>query len=172
MPDFSAPLTFIRSSWSIHFAWSSYSIVANQMYVRFALWFGGACTINSSDYISLDHPVTIAFMKVFKINVISVVDKCQQVFGFDTLRRQIIKRKINFLVKLCKTNNSVGATVATDELILLKQKIVPSVIANLICRNLSRLISDLSRKSTFITFIPSPLPLSPLSFLYSIHLSP
>ena len=34
------------------------------------------------------------FMKVFKTN--SVVNECQEAFGFDTVRRQIIKRKIIF----------------------------------------------------------------------------
>ena len=70
-----------------------------------------ACPINSSDYTSLEHLVTIAFMKVFKTNSVTVVNECQEAFGFDTVRRQIIKRKINFLVKMCKNINSI-ATVA------------------------------------------------------------
>ena len=61
-----------------------------------------ACPINSSDYTSLEHPVTTAFMKVF--HSVTVVNECQEAFGFDTVRRQIIKRKINFLVKICKKN--------------------------------------------------------------------
>ena len=64
-------------------------------------------------------------MKVFKTNSETVVDECQEAFGFDTARRQIIKRKINFLVKICKNINSIGATVATkhavDELEILKR---------------------------------------------------
>ena len=64
-----------------------------------------ACPINSSDYTSLKHPVTIAFMKVFKTNSVTVVSECQEAFSFDTVRRQIIKRKINFLVKICKNIN-------------------------------------------------------------------
>ena len=52
--------------------------------------------INSSDYRSLEHPVTMAFMKVFKTNCVTVVNECQEAFGFDTVRPQIIKRKINF----------------------------------------------------------------------------
>ena len=47
----------------------------------------------------------MAFMKVFKTN------ECQEAFGFDTVRRQIIKRTI-FLVKMCTNINSI-ATVAT-----------------------------------------------------------
>ena len=62
-----------------------------------------ACPINSSDYTLLDHPVAMAFMKVFKTSSVTVVNECQEAFGFDTLRRQIIKRNINFLVKCIKT---------------------------------------------------------------------
>ena len=43
----------------------------------------------------------MAFMKVFKNNSVTVVNECQEAFGFDPVRRQIIKRKINFLVKTC-----------------------------------------------------------------------
>ena len=93
------------------------------MYACFAYGWE-ACPINSSDYTSLEHPVTIAFMKVFKTNSVTVVNECQEAFGFDTVRRQIIKRKINFLVKICKNINSI-ATVATkyavDELEFLKR---------------------------------------------------
>ena len=86
-----------------------------------------ACPINSNDYTSLEHPVTMAFMKVdlFKTNSVTVVNECQEAFGFDTVRRQIIKRKINFLVKMCKNINSIGFSVATkyavDELETLKR---------------------------------------------------
>ena len=61
----------------------------------FAVWFV-ACPINSSDYRSLEHPVTIAFMTAFKTNSVTMVNECQEAFGFDNVRRQIIKRKINF----------------------------------------------------------------------------
>ena len=65
------------------------------------------CPINSSDYTSLEHPATMAFMKVFKTNSVTVVNECQDAFGFDIVRRQNIKRKINFLVKMCKNINSL-----------------------------------------------------------------
>ena len=61
-----------------------------------------ACSINSSDYTSLEHPFTMAFMKVFKTNYVTVVNECQEAYGFDTVHREIIKRKIIFLVKMCK----------------------------------------------------------------------
>ena len=64
-----------------------------------------ACPINSSDYTSLEHPVTMAFMKVFKTNSVTVVNECKEAFGFDTVRRQIIKCTINFFVKMCKSLN-------------------------------------------------------------------
>ena len=61
----------------------------------------------------------MAFMKVFKTN------ECQEAFGFDTVRRQIIKRTIIFLVKMCKNVNTIGSSVATkyavDELEFLKR---------------------------------------------------
>ena len=38
----------------------------------------------------------MAFMKVFKTNSVIVVNECQEAFGFDTVRRQIMKREINF----------------------------------------------------------------------------
>ena len=84
-----------------------------------------ACPINFSDYTSLEHHVTMAFMKVFKTNSVTVVNECQEAFGFDTLRRQIIQRKINVLVKMCQNINSIGDTVAikytVDELEILKR---------------------------------------------------
>ena len=65
------------------------------------------------------------FMKVFKTNCVTMVNECQETFGFDTVRRQIIKRKINSLVKMCKNINSIAATVAikyaADELEILKR---------------------------------------------------
>ena len=83
-----------------------------------------ACPINSSDYTLLEHHVTMAFMKVFKTNTVTVVNECQEAFGFDTVRHQNIKRKINFLVKMCKNINLI-ATVATkyavDELEIVKR---------------------------------------------------
>ena len=57
--------------------------------------------IYSSDYRSLEHPVTMALMMVFKTNCVTVVNECQEAFGFDTVRRQIIQRKSNFVVKMC-----------------------------------------------------------------------
>ena len=73
------------------------------MYACFALWFGDLSNY-SSDYRSLEHPVTMT---------VTVVNECQEAFGFDTVRRQIMKRNINFLVKISKNINSVGAAVAT-----------------------------------------------------------
>ena len=67
----------------------------------------------------------MAFMKVFQTKSVTVVNECREAFGFDTVRRQLIKCKINCLVKMCKNNNSVGATVEVkysgDELDILKR---------------------------------------------------
>ena len=82
-----------------------------------------ACAINSSDYTSLKHPVTMAFMKVYKSNSVTVVNECQDAFGFDTVCRQIIKRKINFLVKMGNINSiaTVATKYAVDDLDILKR---------------------------------------------------
>ena len=67
----------------------------------------------------------MAFMKVFKTNSLTVVNESQEACGFDTVRRQIMKREMNFLVKICKNINSIGDNVATiyvvDELEILKR---------------------------------------------------
>ena len=64
-------------------------------------------------------------MKVFKTNNVTMVNECQEAFGFDTVRRQIMKHKINFWVKICKNINTIGAAVAikyaVDELEILKR---------------------------------------------------
>ena len=62
-----------------------------------------ACPITSSNYRLLEHPVTMAFMKIFETNSVTMVNECQEVFGFDTVHRQIMKQKINYLVKYIKT---------------------------------------------------------------------
>ena len=71
--------------------------------------------ITSNDYRSLEHPVTMAFMKVFKANSVTVLNECQEA----------LVSKVNFLVKMCKNNNSFGATVAVkydvDEIEILKR---------------------------------------------------
>ena len=58
-------------------------------------------------------------------NSVTVVNECQEAFGFDTVLRQIMKRKIMFLVKICNKNNSIGAAVAikyaVDDLEILKR---------------------------------------------------
>ena len=67
-----------------------------------------ACPIHSSDYRSIEHPVTLAFTKVFKTNSVTLVNECQLAFGFESDRRQIIKREIIiFLVKKCKSHMCV-----------------------------------------------------------------
>ena len=74
----------------------------------------------------------MAFMKVFKTNSVTVVNEYQEAFGFDTVRRQIIKRKINCLVKMYKNINSIVSPVATkyavDELEILKRLMQAYVI--------------------------------------------
>ena len=41
-----------------------------------------------------------------------MVNECKEAFDFDIVRWQIMKRKINFLVKICKNINSITAAVA------------------------------------------------------------
>ena len=75
--------------------WSNYSIVTIHMYACLLYGFE-ACPINSSDYTSLEHPITMAFMKIFKTNSVTVVNEYQEAFGFNRVRRQIMKRKLIF----------------------------------------------------------------------------
>ena len=51
-----------------------------------------ACPINFSDYRWSEHPVAMAFMKVFKTNYVIGSTNVKRPFGFDTVCRQIIKR--------------------------------------------------------------------------------
>ena len=50
------------------------------------------------------------FYEGIKTNSVTGVNEYQEAFGFDPVRRQIIKSKINFLVKICKNINSIGAS--------------------------------------------------------------
>ena len=74
----------------------SVALVDTFRLIHFLLYGLEACSINSSDYRSLEHTVTVACMKVFKTNCVTVVNECQEAFGVNTVRRQTIKRKIIF----------------------------------------------------------------------------
>ena len=51
-----------------------------------------ACPAYSSDIKTLDHPITITFMKVFNIKSADVVRDYEMAFGFRSLYEQILTR--------------------------------------------------------------------------------
>ena len=59
-----------------------------------------SCPANVTELRSLEHPVTMAFMKIFNTNSIDIVSYCPSAFGFHSVREQVLRRKINFLAKL------------------------------------------------------------------------
>ena len=74
-----------------------------------------ACSTNSSDYRSLEHPVIMAFMKIFETNCTTVVDECHRAFGLDTIRRQILLNVNLFFSETCvESNNYVDANVSVE----------------------------------------------------------
>ena len=54
-----------------------------------------ACPINANDFKLLPHPITNIFMKMFATKSAEVVTECQQAFGFQSIRNQIIVGKSN-----------------------------------------------------------------------------
>ena len=59
-----------------------------------------SCPANVTELRSLEHPVTMAFMKIFNTNSIDIVSYCQFAFGIHSVCEQVLKRKIKFLAKL------------------------------------------------------------------------
>ena len=64
-----------------------------------------SCPINVIVLRALEHPVTMAFVKIFNANSIDLTSHCQSASGFQSVRELVIRRKINLLVKL--SQNSV-----------------------------------------------------------------
>ena len=63
------------------------------------------------------------FMKIFHINSIDIASYCLSEFGFDSVREQVLRRKINFLAKLIQCQNSLCSSLSANrvsiELLLL-----------------------------------------------------
>ena len=59
-----------------------------------------SCPTNVTEVCSLQHPGTMAFMNIFNTNSIDIVSYCQSAFGFHSVHEQVLRRKINFLLKL------------------------------------------------------------------------
>ena len=76
---------------------------------------------------SLEHPVTMAFMKIFNTNSIDTVSYCQSAFGFHSVREQVLRRKINLLAKLNQCQNSMCSSLSANrvasELLLLRTQL-------------------------------------------------
>ena len=66
-----------------------------------------SCPTNTTDLCTLEHPVNMAFMKIFNTNSIDIVSYCQSTFGFEAGREQVLRHKINFLGKLSQFQNSL-----------------------------------------------------------------
>ena len=66
-----------------------------------------ACPLSNADKHSLEFVTTRTFMKVFKTNSVSIVKECQTMFRFRQISEVILHRKRNFLLKYCKTVNTV-----------------------------------------------------------------
>ena len=64
-----------------------------------------SCPINVNE--RLVNPVTMAFMKMFNANSIHIASYCQSAVCFQSVREQVLRRKINVLVKLSQCQNSV-----------------------------------------------------------------
>ena len=66
---------------------------------------------NVTELRSPEHPVTVAFMKIFNTNPIDTVRYCQSAFGFKSVREQVLRCKVNFLVKLSRCKNSLCSSL-------------------------------------------------------------
>ena len=82
-----------------------------------------SCPVNVTELRSLEHPVNMAFIKIFNTNSIDIVSYCQSAFGFHSVREQVLRRKINFLAKLNQCQNSLFSSLSANrvasELLLL-----------------------------------------------------
>ena len=86
-----------------------------------------SCPANVTELRSLEHPVTMAFMKIVNTNSIDIVSYCQSAFCFHSVREQVLRHKINFLAKLNQSQNSIcsslSANQVTSELLLLRTQL-------------------------------------------------
>ena len=73
-----------------------------------------ACSVNATDFKSLQHPITNMFMKIFATKSAEVVTECQQVFEFQPIRNQINCRKIKFLNRYVTNPNGI-CTIACNQ---------------------------------------------------------
>ena len=71
------------------------------------IFYLNACSINSTDFKSLQHQITNIFMEMFATKSAEVVTECQQAFGFQPIRNQINCRKIKFLNRYVTRSNGI-----------------------------------------------------------------
>ena len=83
-----------------------------------------SCPANVTELRLLEHPVTMAFIKMFNTNSIDIVSYCHSAFDFHSVREQLLRRKINFLAKLNQCQNSLCSSLSANrvasELLLLR----------------------------------------------------
>ena len=86
-----------------------------------------SCPANVTELRSLEHPVTMAFMKIVNTNAIDIVSYCQSAFGFHFMREEVLRRKTNFLAKLNQRQNSLCSSLSANrvasELLLLRTQL-------------------------------------------------
>ena len=86
-----------------------------------------SCPANVTELRSLEHPVTMEFMKIVNTNSIDIVSYCQSAFGFHSVREQVLRRKIDFLAKLNQCQNSICSSLSANrvasELLLLRTQL-------------------------------------------------
>ena len=63
-----------------------------------------ACSINATDFKSLQHPITNIFMKMFATKSAEVVTECQQALDFSQLAIKLIVRKSNSYADVTSPN--------------------------------------------------------------------
>ena len=70
-----------------------------------------SCPINATDFKSLQHSITIIFMKMFATKSVT---ECQQAFDFQPILNQINCRKIKFLNRYVTSPNCI-CTIACNQ---------------------------------------------------------
>jgi len=66
-----------------------------------------ACPVNATDKHSLDFVLTRCMMKLFKTGSNVVIMDCMDAFGVKRLSELVIRRKMSFLYRFCKSTNSI-----------------------------------------------------------------
>ena len=66
-----------------------------------------ACPVNATDRHSLDFVLTRCMMKLFKTGSNVVIQDCMNAFGVKRLSESVVRRKVMFLYRFCKSANAI-----------------------------------------------------------------